>query len=140
MAALEKWTPFSELDVIERRMRRIFEDLGFAPALTPAADIYETGDEYVVELEVPGFDQQELVVEVFDHTLTVKGERAEATEKEEKTVRLRERLESTFERRFRLPSETDSERLQAEYAKGILSVHVPKAETLKPRNVEIAKK
>jgi len=140
MAALEKWTPFGELDVIERRMRRIFEDLGFAPALTPAADIYETDDEYVVELEVPGFDQKELVVEVFDHTLLVKGDRTKEIAKEEQTIRLHERLESMFERRFRLPSETDSERLKAEYAKGILSVHVPKAETLKPRKVEIAKK
>jgi HSP20 family protein len=140
MAALEKWTPFSELDVIERRMRRIFEDLGLAPGLTPAADIFETGDEYVVELEVPGFDQKELLVEVSDHTLTVKGDRSAEVEKEEKTLRLRERLETTFERRFRLPSETDSEKLKADYAKGVLTVHVPKAETLKPRKVEIAKK
>ena len=46
-----KWTPFTELDPIERRMRRWFEEFGFAPAFAPATDIYETDDEFVVELE-----------------------------------------------------------------------------------------
>ena len=53
MAMLEKWAPLPDLDVVERRMRRFFEDLGVAPAVTPAADVYETGNELVVELEVP---------------------------------------------------------------------------------------
>jgi HSP20 family molecular chaperone IbpA len=47
MPLLEKWTPLP-LDVMDRRMRRFFEDLGFAPALTPAADVYETDRELVV--------------------------------------------------------------------------------------------
>jgi hypothetical protein len=43
MPVLEKWTPFRELDLFDRRMRRFFSDLGVAPAITPAADIYESG-------------------------------------------------------------------------------------------------
>jgi HSP20 family protein len=140
MPALEKWIPFPELDMMERRMRRMFEDFGLAPALAPAADVYETTDEYVVELEVPGFDEKQLAIELSDHTLTVKGERKEEVSTKEKTPRLRERLESTFQRRFQLPYDTDSEHLTAAYSKGLLTLHVPKTETHKPRRVEIATK
>ena len=71
MPLLEKWTPFQELDVVDRRVRRFFEDLGVAPALTPAADVYETDTELVVELEVPGFAEKEIEVQVRDHMLSV---------------------------------------------------------------------
>ena len=68
MAMIVKWTPFQELDSMERRMRRMFEEIGFAPTLLPAADTYETDEEFVVELEVPGFAEKELVIEVSDLT------------------------------------------------------------------------
>ena len=89
--------------------------MGLVPTLTPAADIYD--DELVVELEVPGFGENELEIEVSNHTLTVKGERKEERETKEKALRLRERLETTFERSFVLPTEADSERLTATYGK-----------------------
>ena len=73
-----RWTPFMELDSMERRMRRWFEEFGFAPA--PAADVYKTDDEYVVELELPGYEEKELSIEVSDHTLAIKGERAKVTD------------------------------------------------------------
>ena len=139
MPLLEKWTPLHELDVMDRRVRRFFEDLGFAPALTPAADVYETDAELVVELEVPGFDEKQLEIEVRNHTLSVTGEREEETERKEKTLRLRERLEKRFERRFELPADVDGEHVKAEYAKGVLTVHVPKAAYEKPHKVEITK-
>ena len=53
MTTIVRWTPFRELDSIERRMRRILEEVGFAPGLLPAADVYETAGELVIELEVP---------------------------------------------------------------------------------------
>ena len=140
MPLLEKWTPFGEVDVLDRRMRRMFAGLGLVPTLTPAADIYEADDELVVELEVPGFGEKEIDIEVSDHTLTVKGERKEEKETKEKDLRLRERLEATFERSFVLPAEADSERLTATYGKGVLTLHVPKAVRAKPRKIEIATK
>ncbi len=140
MPLLERWTPFRDLDLMDRRMRRFFEDLGVVPALTPAADVYETDGELVVELEVPGFDEKELEIEVRDHTLSVSGERKEEMERKEKTLRLRERLEKRFERRFELPVEADSEHVTAAYAKGVLTVHVPKTTTTeKPHKIEIGK-
>ena len=139
MPPLEKWTPLRELDLMDRRMRRFFGDLGFVPGPMPAADIYETDGELVVELEVPGFDEKELEIEVRDHTLSVTGEREEKTERKEKALRLSERLEKRFERRFELPTDVDSEHVTAEYTKGVLTVHVPKAAHEQPRKIEIAK-
>lgn len=134
-----KWAPFRELDVMERRMRRMLEDVGVAPAPLPAADVYETSDEFVVELEVPGYEETELGIEVSDHTLTVTGERKETTEEKQKAFRLRERLEHEFERRFQLPLEADTKHVTAVFKKGVLELHAPKLQTAKPRKVEIAK-
>jgi HSP20 family protein len=139
MSLLEKWTPFRELDLMDRRMRRFFEELGVAPALAPAADFYETEGEVVVELEVPGFDEKELEIVVSDHVLAVSGEREEEKERKERTLRLHERLEKRFERRFELPVDVDSEHVIATYAKGVLTVHVPKTAHEKPRTIEITK-
>jgi len=139
MTTLVKWAPFQDLDVVERRMRRMLEDFGVAPAPLPAADMYETEKELVVELEVPGFEEKELQLELIDHTLTVKGERTREKEEHEKNFFLRERIEKHFERRFLLPAEVDTEHIDALFRAGVLEVHVPKIEPAKPRTIEITK-
>jgi HSP20 family protein len=135
---IDKWMPLRELDSMERRMRRLFEDAGFAPPLLPAADVYETADEFVVELEVPGYAEKELDVEVSDHTLTIKGEQTTTKQEKEKTFRLHERLEREFERRFPLPVEADTARLKATFDKGVLKIEAPKVAAAKPKKVSIA--
>ncbi|HSI97805.1 MAG TPA: Hsp20/alpha crystallin family protein [Gaiellaceae bacterium] len=139
MTTLVKWAPFQELDTIERRMRRMLEELGVAPAPLPAADLYETDHEVVVELDVPGFEEKDLSLEVADHTLTIKGEHKAEKEEKEKTFYLHERLEKHFERRFKLPPEVDVERVEAKFGAGVLEVHIPKIEKVKPRTIEIGK-
>jgi HSP20 family protein len=137
---LVRWSPLPELDAIDRRLRLVFDQAGMAPALLPAADVYETDAEFILELEVPGFEEEKLSVEVFDHTLTVKGERIEEKEEQAKTFRLHERLANEFERRFELPPEADSAKIAAEFKAGVLTVHAPKASVAKPRAVAIATK
>jgi HSP20 family protein len=138
MTTLIKWAPFRDFDVIDRRMRRMLEDFGVAPAALPAADLYETEKELIVELDVPGYDEKELALEVADHTLTVKGERLDEKEEKEKTFYLHERLEKHFERSFTLPVDADLDRMKATFDTGVLKVHVPKIEAAKPRKIEIA--
>jgi HSP20 family protein len=134
-----KWTPFTELDSMERRMRRIFEEIGLAPGIAPAADVYETDDEFVVELEVPGYAEKELSIEVYDHTLAIKGSREKIQEDETKEFAVHERLERRFERRFILPSEADTEHVKAVFGNGVLEVHAEKLPTVKPKKIAIAK-
>lgn len=139
MQAIDRWTPLRELDQMERRMRRVFGELGLAPGLAPAADVYETPQELVVELEVPGFDEEQLEIEVADRVLTVKGTREEETEKHGTSLRIHERLERHFERSFALPPEIDPEHVEARYAKGVLTVHVPKTDTPATRRIAIGR-
>ena len=82
--ALVRWSPFQELDAVDRRMRRMLDQVGIVPAW-PAADVYESNGEYIYELEVPGYDEHDLAVEVRDHVLTVRGEKTEAKDEKEKT-------------------------------------------------------
>jgi HSP20 family protein len=133
MTTMLKWSPFQDLDSVERRMRRMFEEVGFAPTLLPAADIYETDDEFVVEVEVPGYEETELGIEVSNHRLTIKG----AKEKKERAFRLHERLEREFERSFELPAEVDTKHVQAKFTKGVLEVHAPKLTVSKPQKIAI---
>ena len=136
MKTVVKWDPFRELDLMERSMRRFGMPLLPVPAL-PAADIYETEDEYVVELEVPGYEEKELTIEVFDHMLTVKGEHEATTETKEKTYRLHERLEQEFQRRFELPKVVDTDRLTATFKQGVLELHAPKVEAAVPKKIPV---
>lgn len=137
MTTIVKWAPFQDLDVIERRMRRMLEDWGVAPAALPAADMYETDKELVVELDVPGFEEKELALEVSDSTLTIKGERKTEKEEKAKSFYLHERLEKHFERRFKMPPEVDLDHVEAKFHTGVLEVHVPKVEQAKARKIEI---
>ncbi|MBM3676867.1 MAG: Hsp20/alpha crystallin family protein [Actinobacteria bacterium] len=145
MSALAKRTPLAEIEPFDRRWRRMMESFGMTPfwmssEAMPAADVFETDGEVVVQVEAPGYEPGEIEVEVHDHQLVVKGERKEEETKEEKTFRLHERLERRFERRFELPAEVDVEHLKAEFAKGVLEIHMPKADQPKPRKIPIGVK
>ena len=142
MATLVKQQLLPDLDVMERRLRRMVEGFSLTPTFgspgLPAADIYETPAEFVIELELPGYEETDLGVEISDHTLTIKGTRAESEDDEEKSYRLRERLECTFERRFLLPAQVDTDAVEAEFTKGVLVIHAPKVATAVHRTVAIS--
>jgi HSP20 family protein len=141
--AIIKQSLFPELDAMEKRFRRLWEGVPFVPAfmpgVMPAADVYETPTEYVVELEVPGYEEKDLSLEISDHTLAVSGKLAGVIEETERTFRVHERLERTFERTFILPIEVDSEHLSATVQKGVLTIHAPKAKAAEPRKVAITR-
>jgi HSP20 family protein len=138
--AIVRWSPFQDLEAMERRMRRIFEAPLFAPSIVPNADVYETDDEFVVEVEVPGYEEKELEIEVLDRTVSVKGKREERKEEKKKDYQLRERLEASFERRFALPAEADMEKVSASFGKGVLEIHVAKTKEPATKKVAIGKR
>jgi HSP20 family protein len=123
MVLLERWTPYRDLEFLDRQLSWLLKSLPVGSATSPAADIYENGDEIVVELEVPGYEQDELDVELSDHTLAVSGHREK---KAQDAPHLHERMEGAFERRFALPANTDTAHLAATYGKGVLTLHIPK--------------
>jgi HSP20 family protein len=134
-----KRTPWADIDAMERRMRRFFDEVGFMPAPLPAADVYEVGSEYVVELEVPGYEEKDLDIELTDHALVIRGEIAETKEEKDKTFSLHERLEKSFERRFAIPVAVDLEKFEADFSKGVLKIKAPKLVEAAPKKIAIAK-
>jgi HSP20 family protein len=143
MTILVKRSSFPEFDSIERQFRGLFGGLpltAVVPAAVPAADVYETPTEFVVELEVPGFVENELAVEISDHVLTLAGRRDESKQETEKTYRLQERLEQGFKREFRMPPQADTGHVTARFDHGVLEVHAPKLATVEPHRVTISKK
>jgi len=138
MTTLARWTPFRELDLMDRQMRRLLGDGVYGVPQLPAADVYETPLEFVVELEVPGCGEKDLSLEVTDHTIVVKGEVETTKEESEKKFLLLERSERMFERRFHLPDDADTDKLTATFSKGVLELHTPKVVQAKPRKIAIA--
>ena len=138
MATVVRWSPFQELEQLERRMRRMFDDTGVLAGKLPAADLYETDDTFVLEMEVPGFAEKELTVDVTDSTVSVKGARKEEKEEKDRSYILHERLERSFERRFTLPGDANTSKLAATFKDGVLKVSTPKAPVEPKRTVTIS--
>ena len=116
-------------------------DLAFTPALaaawTPLADISETDDAYLVEVELPGVNKDQVNVNVNDHELVITGEIAEPQE-EEGRRRRRARRTGRFEFRTTLPADIDPQGVSASLSDGVLTVRAPKSEAARPRHVEIS--
>lgn len=139
--AIVKWGPWHEMEAMERRMRRML-DLSFGSMTLPNADVYETDAEWVVELEVPGFQEKDLTIEVIGDTVRVAGQREQSKEEQNKAFHMKERLQSSFERRFMLPAGADADAIAATFDKGVLQIRAAKAIEAggKPKSIEIGKK
>lgn len=111
-----------------------FTEDGPTGTWTPAADISETEDSYVVEVDVPGAKKDQVDVQLSERELIVTGQ----IEKHASQRRHREtRRAGRFELRTLLPGEVDDERVEARLSDGVLTVTVPKAEAAKPRHIEV---
>ncbi|GAA1144117.1 MULTISPECIES: Hsp20/alpha crystallin family protein [Streptomyces violaceusniger group] len=133
--------PLAEFDDLLNQMGGLLEStVGGAatPGLatwTPAADVTEGDEAYHIELELPGVKRQDIDLEVNGQELTVTGE---IKERERKGVLRRGgRRTGRFEYRLLLPSEVNTEGVKAAMSEGVLTITVPKAETAKPRHIEI---
>ncbi|QXD24012.1 Hsp20/alpha crystallin family protein [Opitutia bacterium ISCC 51] len=95
----------------------------------PAVDLFEDESNYFVRAEIPGFKKKELEVNLERDRLMLKGERKNKGEGEKSTL--------SFHRSVNLPSTIESKRIEAHYENGMLTVTIPKAESAKPRKIEI---
>jgi len=104
---------------------------------TPAVDIHETDDGYVIKAELPGVSKDDVSIDIHQNTLTLRGQRKhEAEVKQDKYHRV-ERAYGTFQRSFTLPVMIDQEKVQATYKDGVLELHLPKSEAAKPKRIAI---
>jgi len=133
---------FREMDHFRRDLNQFLRNAEpgnlLAPvAGWPAANMKETQDGLVLELQVPGINPEELDISVKQGSLTVTGERT-LEEAENRTWHRRERGFGKFSRTFELPAEVDTDKVSAAFKDGILRVKLPKAETAKPKRIEIS--
>jgi HSP20 family protein len=109
----------------------------FALAATPAVDIAEQDDAYVVTAELPGIDAKNVEVRFADNTLTMRGEKTEETEEKKKDYYLSERRYGSFYRSFRVPEGVEADKIEATVKNGVLTVRLPKSAEAKKKTKTI---
>ena len=140
---LIRWDPFQQLVAMNNRLNRTIND-PYTPrtedafgAWAPPVDIFEKDDHLVIRAEIPGVQKEDMYVGIENSVLTLHGERKQETEVKEENAYRMERVYGTFTRSFTLPTTVDGAKVTATYKDGVLEVTVPKAETAKPKRVEI---
>jgi HSP20 family protein len=133
-----RWDPFRELDELYDRMNHLWENNVTTDGVerwVPAADIVESDDSYLIEMDLPGVDQDDVDIEINGRELTVSGE---VKEKERAGIlRRRTRKVGEFSYSVTLPMEIDADAVTAHLDNGVLSITVPKSQRAKSRRVAI---
>ena len=143
--ALVRWQPFREMHDVQREMNRLFEDMlapsprddSFGAAFSPAAEIEETEDSYLLKLEVPGMEPGDIDIEVTAEAVSIKGERKTETKEESGGMTRTEFRYGQFQRVIPLPGRINNQDVSADYKNGILHLALPKAEEEKNRVVKV---
>jgi len=102
----------------------------------PTLNVWETDGEIWAEAELPGVSEEDLDISVVGRELTIKGER-KATKPDESVFHRQERGLGAFTRSIELPLEVDIDQIEATLRDGVLSLRLPKAESVKPRKINI---
>jgi HSP20 family protein len=137
--------PFDELERLFERMSRQFDEAtGMWNAENPfgrmesmSIDLVEADGEFVVTADLPGFERDDVDVQVTDHTLRIEAEHEEATEEREADYLRRERRHESMHRSIRLPDDVDKEAVEARMKNGVLTVTLPRLEAEEARSIEI---
>lgn len=141
---LTRWDPFREMLSIRNTMDRMFDSAlaGSSDRWQPMAwdlalDVVESKDEFMVKASVPGINPEDLEITFNNNTLTIRGEVKEEKEVEEAQYHLRERRYGSFARSLTLPAGIEANKIVANYEAGVLKLHLPKAEEIKPKKIAI---
>lgn len=142
---LTVWDPFREmedlLDRYARSSRRSLSKKDDGSILSgdwmPTVDIDEKTDEYIIKAELPGVKKEDVKVSIENGVLTIKGEKKTEKEEKNKKSHLVECSYGSFIRSFTLPSGIQSDKIDAQYKDGILTLLVPKSEEVKPKQIDV---
>ena len=103
----------------------------------PPINIFQQGHDFVAVVELPGVRREDLSIEAKDGTIRISGKKT-LDYGEGVSIHRRERLEGSFDRTITLPVQIDPDRIKAEYGDGILALFIPRAESDKPRSIQVA--
>ena len=140
-----RWDPYPELSSLADRVNRAFgvpaarrrdEEMTLGSWMPPV-DIREEKDRITLTVELPGFQPEQVEIQMENGLLTLKGERRFEEEKDGRSYHRVERSYGQFTRSFTLPNNVDRDRIQATFGDGLLTIELPKREDAKPRQIKI---
>ncbi len=137
MRGLIRYTEPRQLFDRDRMLEGFFEDTPLWNARTPAVDVRETHEGYLMEVELPGMSEKDVEVKVEDNILTLSSHRQEASEEKKDGYLIRERRQAAFSRTFVLPNDVDREKIEAEFKNGLLRVNLAKKPEAQPKTIQV---
>ena len=142
MATLVRWEPFREIAALQSEMSRFMNGLLEGDGRTnqawvPALDVWETENEVVYAVDLPGITEDDISVELDDGALTIGASRERTHEESEDRFYRFERRYGTFSRTVGVPQGVSESDISADYKDGVLEVHVKKPEQPKPKRIQI---
>ncbi len=148
---LAVWQPFGEMEDLGQRLQDFFGRRAFLPSAwrhfpaeamvwSPAIDVIEREDKFVVKVELPGVKEEDVDVSVAGDMLTISGEKEAESEVKKKGYYYTESSYGSFSRTVAIPSTVDASKIEASYEKGVLEITLPKAAEVKPKKIAVASK
>jgi len=146
MSNLTRWEPVRDMVTLREAMDRLFDDAFTRPldqgvvAHMPPIDGHQPSDEVVGGAALPGLKADDVQITITADVLTLRGDFKQDDDRKDATWHIREHRSGSFERSIMLPTEIQSDKAKAEFEGGVLTVTLPKAETVKPKTITIKAK
>ncbi|MGQ9645184.1 MAG: Hsp20/alpha crystallin family protein [Thermodesulfobacteriota bacterium] len=136
--------PFGEFERMRKEMDRLWDSFFERGPRTwetgewsPSLDVAETKNDLIIKAEVPGVDPKDIDISLSDGVLTIKGEKKQEREEREGDYHITERSFGSYMRAIELPTEVQSDKVEASYKNGVLKITLPKSEEAKKRQIRI---
>ena len=146
MANIIRWDPFGEMVHLRHTVDGLFDQSFSRPwrivrwengeSVSPL-DVYETDDELVVKAVLPGVKPEDVEVSITGDTLSIKGEFKAEEETKKRSYYRQERRYGSFHRAITLPTEVETDKAEAVFEHGVLTLTMPKAEAVKPKTIQV---
>jgi len=139
----QTWASSDRLAALRDEVDRLFDfsafqrDFPLFSGWAPSLDVSQDNDNLYVVAELPGMKRENIDISLHDGTLTLKGERKQESDEQEKKGFRSERFFGKFSRSVTLPTRVDATNVTASYKEGLLKVVLPKAEEVKPKQIEV---
>lgn len=149
---LVKFNPVRDLLDVEREFNRMFNSLGSRFGITrkrdddeeydnavwmPLTDVSEDNDNFYLKADLPGIKKEDVKISFADGAISISGERSQEKETKDKKFHRIERSYGKYYRSFNIPTDIKADKIKAEFKDGQLTVTIPKADEVKPKEIDI---
>lgn len=140
--AIIRYEPWSLLSQLQKELERSYDTQSGEGSIstaewTPAVDIKEENDKFIVYADIPAVKPEDIDVHMEGGVLTVKGEKKSEAKTEQEGYKRVERVHGSFYRRFSLPDSANSDAISAKCKNGVLEITIPKREAVQPKKIDV---